>query len=151
MWIDVNGKQQNIPEAWRDENLLTVLREYLGLVGSKFGCGQGTCGACTVWVDGLPSRSCLLPVNSLQGRKVTTIESLAQDNRLHRLQQAWLDEAVPQCGYCQAGQIMAAAALLQQVPHPNDRQINEAMAGHLCRCGTQQRIRMAIKTAASTS
>lgn len=118
--------------------LLFVLREHLGLVGSKFGCGVGLCGACTVLVDGQAQRSCLITARSVVGREVLSIEGLAaSDGALHPVQQAWLDEAVPQCGYCQAGQIVGAVALLRRQLNPNPRQIDDAMAGHLCRCGTQ--------------
>jgi isoquinoline 1-oxidoreductase alpha subunit len=148
MELMVNGRKRPVPEPWRDDTLLMVLREALGLVGAKFGCGQAQCGACTVWLDGTPVRSCVTPVAAAGGRAVTTIEGLARAERLHPVQQAWLDEAVPQCGYCQAGHLMAAAALLQRVPRPSDAQIDEALAGHLCRCGTQQRIRAAVHRAA---
>jgi isoquinoline 1-oxidoreductase alpha subunit len=148
MELMVNGRARPVPEPWRDDTLLMVLREALGLVGAKYGCGQAQCGACTVWLDGTPVRSCVTPVAAAGGRAVTTIEGLARAERLHPVQQAWLDEAVPQCGYCQAGHLMAAAALLQRVPRPSDAQIDEALAGHLCRCGTQQRIRAAVHRAA---
>jgi len=149
MELDINGQRQAIAPAWRDERLLWVLREHLGLVGSKHGCGVGQCGACTVLVDGAPARSCLLPVSATAGRRITTVEGLASaDKGLHPVQQAWLDERVPQCGYCQAGQIVAAAALLHEHPLPSDAQIDAALAGHLCRCGTQQRVRAAVHRAA---
>lgn len=151
MELMVNGRAQTVPEPWREDTLLMVLRESLGLVGTKYGCGQAQCGACTVWLDGVPVRSCVTPVAAAGGRAVTTIEGLqasGQGGRLHPVQQAWLDEAVPQCGYCQAGHLMAAAALLQRLPEPSDAQIDEALAGHLCRCGTQQRIRAAVHRAA---
>ena len=126
-----------------------MLREHLGLVGTKHGCGQGHCGACTVLVDGAPQRSCLLPASAAAGRRITTVEGLVRaDASLHPIQQAWLDERVPQCGYCQAGQIVAAAALLSEHPAPSDAQIDAAFAGHLCRCGTQQRVRLAVHRAA---
>jgi len=149
MELDINGQRQAIAPAWRDERLLWVLREHLGLVGSKHGCGVGQCGACTVLVNGAPARSCLLPVSAAAGRRITTVEGLASaDKGLHPVQQAWLDERVPQCGYCQAGQIVAAAALLHEHPRPSDAQIDAALAGHLCRCGTQQRVRAAVHRAA---
>lgn len=151
MELDVNGHRHTIAPAWRDERLLWVLREHLGLVGTKHGCGQGQCGACTVLVDGAPARSCLLPVSTAAGRRITTVEGLARgDAALHPVQQAWLDERVPQCGYCQAGQIVAAVALLREHPTPSDAQIDAALAGHLCRCGTQQRVRAAVHGAART-
>lgn len=148
MELMVNGRARTVPEPWRDDTLLMVLREALGLVGAKYGCGQAQCGACTVWLDGVPVRSCVTPVAAAGGRAVITIEGLSQGARLHPVQQAWLDEAVPQCGYCQAGHLMAAAALLKRVPRPSDAQIDEALAGHLCRCGTQRRIRAAVHRAA---
>lgn len=148
MHLTINGLQHRVPERWQDERLLFVLREHLGLVGTKFGCGLGQCGACTVLVDGRATRSCQTDARDLQGAQVTTIEGLAQGDRLHPLQQAWLDAAVPQCGYCQAGQIMSAAALLNTVPNPSDAEITKAMEGNLCRCGTYGRIRAAIKSAA---
>jgi isoquinoline 1-oxidoreductase alpha subunit len=130
-----------------DMPLLWVLRDLLGLSGTKFGCGAGLCGACTVHVDGVATRSCLLPAAELRGGRVTTIEGLSSD-RSHPVQRAWIAEDVPQCGYCQSGQIMTAAALLRQVPHPSDADIDSAMAGNLCRCGTYVRIRKAIHRAA---
>jgi isoquinoline 1-oxidoreductase alpha subunit len=148
MQLKINGRTVDIHDDWRDDKLLFVLREHLGLVGAKFGCGAGLCGAFTVLVDGQAQRSCLLPVNALAGRDVTSIEGLAGDGALHPVQQAWLDEAAPQCGYCQAGQIMGAVALLREHPQPSDAQIDSAMAGHLCRCGTQQRVRRAVRRAA---
>ena len=148
MELMVNGERRGVAPEWQDEALLWVLREHLALTGAKYGCGQGLCGACTVLLDGRPQRSCLLPVRSAQGRRITTIEGLAgPDGRLHPVQQAWFDERVPQCGYCQAGQILACAALLDQHPRPTDAQTTDALAGHLCRCGTQQRIRAAVKRA----
>jgi isoquinoline 1-oxidoreductase alpha subunit len=130
-----------------DMPLLWVLRDVLGLTGTKFGCGAGLCGACTVHVDGVAMRSCLLPAAALGGGRVTTIEGLSAD-RSHPVQRAWIAEDVPQCGYCQSGQIMSAAALLRQLPHPSDDDIDTAMAGNLCRCGTYLRIRRAIQRAA---
>ena len=151
MQLRINDRNHAIPEAWQDESLLNVLREPLGLVGSKFGCGVGLCGACTVLLDGEATRSCILPVSAVGTRAVTTIEGLARGGRLHPVQQAWLDQAVPQCGYCQAGQIMGAVALLRAVPAPADAQIDAAMSAHLCRCGTQQRIRQALRQAAGSA
>jgi aerobic-type carbon monoxide dehydrogenase small subunit (CoxS/CutS family) len=146
--LRVNGKQVS---ADVDPNtpLLWVLRDTLGLVGTKFGCGMALCGACTVLVDGNPVRACSTPVSGLDGQNITTIEGLAKsDKELHPLQQAWIDHDVPQCGYCQAGQLMSAAALLAHTPKPTDAEIDAAMAGNLCRCGTYQRIRAAIHSAA---
>jgi isoquinoline 1-oxidoreductase alpha subunit len=150
MMLKVNGLPLEVPAEWHDESLLNVLREPLGLVGTKFGCGAGMCGACTVLVGDQAARSCVLPVREVGGAAVTTIEGLASGGGLHPVQQAWLDAAVPQCGYCQAGQIMSAAALLRQTPRPSDRQIDSALAGNLCRCGTHQRIRQAVKHAAGS-
>ena len=134
---------------WRDENLLTVLREQLGLTGSRFSCGIGECGACLVHVDGVPTNSCLMPVAAVADKAVLTIEGLvAKDGTLHPLQQVWIDENVPQCGYCQSGQIMRALALLKENKEPTDDDINRAMSGVLCRCGTYDRIRKSIKRAA---
>ena len=144
----VNGQPHAIPPAWPLERLLDLLREHLGLVGAQYGCGQGQCGACTVLVGGQPQRSCLLTVAGLAGQAITTVEGLAEDGRLHPVQQAWLDEAVPQCGYCQAGQIVSTVALLRRLPQPADADIDAALAGHLCRCGTQQRARRAVRRAA---
>jgi len=148
MNLNLNGQLRAVPAEWQDETLLAVLREPLGLVGAKYGCGVGQCGACTVLIDGAPVRSCTLPATSVAGRAVLTIEGLASDQALHPVQAAWLEESVPQCGYCQAGQVMGTVALLQRFPRPTDAQIDEALAGHLCRCGTQQRIRRAVKRAA---
>lgn len=148
MHILVNRQRFDISPDWQEETLLAVLREHLGLVGTKFGCGMGQCGACTVLIDGQAQRSCLLPVSALQGRMVETIEGLTgRDGGLHPVQQAWLDERVPQCGYCQAGQIMATVALLREDPAPSAARVDEALAGNLCRCGTQQRIRAGVQRA----
>jgi len=145
--LQING--QSLPvDALADTPLLWILRDQLGLVGTKFGCGIGQCGACTIHVDGTPLRSCQLPVKTAAGLKITTIEGLSSDGS-HPLQQAWIEHDVPQCGYCQAGQIMTAAALLQNNPHPSDDEIDSALAGNLCRCGTYLRIRAAVKTAAT--
>jgi isoquinoline 1-oxidoreductase alpha subunit len=151
MQLNVNGLSRAVEPPWRNETLLDVLREHLGLCGPKYGCGVGLCGACTVQVDGEPQRACLLRVADVQGRRITTVEGLGSGERLHPLQQAWLDERVPQCGYCQAGQLVAAAALLARQPRPSDGEIDAALAGHLCRCGTQQRVRIAIHRAAARS
>jgi isoquinoline 1-oxidoreductase alpha subunit len=151
MKLNVNGDIHEIAEDWQGESLLNVLREQLGLVGSRFSCGIGQCGACVVHVNGAPVSSCLLPVVEATDKEILTIESLADaDGALHPLQQAWLDENVPQCGYCQSGQIMQAASLLENNPNPSDADIDAAMSGHLCRCGTYDRIRKAIKRAALT-
>jgi isoquinoline 1-oxidoreductase alpha subunit len=144
--LEVNGVTHSV-HVDPDMPLLWVIRDFLGLTGTKYGCGQSLCGACTVHLDGEPVRSCVLPVSAAAGRRITTIEGLAGE-QLHSLQQAWVDCDVPQCGYCQCGQIMSAAALLRQNPKPSDAQIDEAMAGNLCRCGTYVRIRKAIKQAA---
>jgi isoquinoline 1-oxidoreductase subunit alpha len=144
----VNQQAVVVSDVVSTEPLLWILREDLGLVGTKFGCGQAACGACTVHVNGAPQRSCVLACAQVQGQQVTTVEGLSSGLELSALQQAWLDVQVPQCGYCQAGQLMSAASLLKQCPRPTDTQINEAMAGNLCRCGTYGRIREAIKLAA---
>jgi isoquinoline 1-oxidoreductase alpha subunit len=144
--LDING-EKHLLELVPDTPLLWVLRDTVGLVGTKYGCGIGICGACTVHIDGIPSRSCLTPVSELGAKKVTTIEGL-DSQAMHPLQQAWQELDVPQCGYCQAGQIMTAAALLRTNPHPTDPQIDAAMAGNLCRCATYIRIRAGIHRAA---
>jgi len=144
--LTINGVRQDI-DADDEMPLLWALRDALGLTGTKYGCGIGACGACTVHVDGEPTRSCITPLGGVAGKSVTTIEGLGADG-LHAVQQAWKDENVPQCGYCQAGQIMSAAALLARNPRPSDAQIDSAMAGNLCRCGTYPRIRKAIHAAA---
>jgi isoquinoline 1-oxidoreductase subunit alpha len=128
--------------------LLWVLRDELDIKGPKYGCGIAQCGACTVHVDGEPVRSCTLPVSAAAGKRVVTIEGLAQGGRLHPVQQAWIEHQVPQCGYCQGGQILAAAALLRRIPNPTDQDIDEAMTG-ICRCGTYERIRAAIRSVAA--
>lgn len=148
--LTVNGESYELTDIDESTPLLWVLRDRLGLVGTKFGCGEGHCGACTVWIDGRPVRSCLREVGRVGDREVMTIEHLApSETELHPLQKAWIDHDVPQCGYCQAGQLMAAAALLAGNPEPTDADIDEAMSGNLCRCGTYQRIRAAIHTAAA--
>lgn len=145
--IKVNGESKtlNVPS---DMPLLWALRDELGLVGTKFGCGIGQCGACTVHLNGTPIRSCLIRASDADGQEITTIEGLATDENLHVLQQIWIDQDVAQCGYCQAGQIMSAAALLASNPNPSDNDIDTAMSGNYCRCGTYIRIRNAIHTAA---
>ena len=145
--LKVNGQSRPV-EAAADTPLLWILRDNLELVGTKFGCGAGFCGACTVHLNGVPSRSCQSPVATVTGMEITTIEGLSADGS-HPLQQSWIKHDVPQCGYCQAGQIMTAAALLKNTPHPSDDDIDGAMAGNLCRCGTYLRIRAAIKDAAA--
>ncbi|MEM8838339.1 MAG: (2Fe-2S)-binding protein [Pseudomonadota bacterium] len=140
----LNGEIQELPSDWRDETLLDLLREHFGLKGAKFGCGAGMCGACTVIIDGEAIRSCTYPAADLDGVTVRTIEGLASRDALHPVQAAWLEEAVPQCGYCQAGQIMSAVALLETTPAPSDEDVISAMDGNLCRCGTYGRIRKAI-------
>ncbi|HEY8023389.1 MAG TPA: (2Fe-2S)-binding protein [Burkholderiaceae bacterium] len=144
--INVNGEQHHV-EVLSDTPLLWVLRDSLNLVGTKYGCGVGQCGACTVHIDGEQARSCLMPVSSLGDKKVTTIEGL-DPHAAHPLQQAWQELDVPQCGYCQAGQIMSAAALLKSTPHPTDAQIDDVMASNLCRCATYVRIKAGIHRAA---
>jgi isoquinoline 1-oxidoreductase subunit alpha len=144
--LTINGKAQEV-EVAGDTPLLWVLRDTLGLTGTKYGCGQALCGACTVHVDGAPVRSCSTPIESVAGKAVTTIEGLSAE-RSHPVQQAWIELDVPQCGYCQSGQIMSAAALLAKNPRPSDADIDTAMAGNICRCGTYSRIRKAIHRAA---
>lgn len=144
--LTINGKAQEVDVA-EDTPLLWVLRDTLGLTGTKFGCGMALCGACTVHIDGVATRSCVTPVNVVSGKSVTTIEGLSS-NRSHPVQQAWMEIDVPQCGYCQSGQIMSAAALLSKNTQPSDADIDTAMAGNICRCGTYPRIRKAIHRAA---
>jgi isoquinoline 1-oxidoreductase alpha subunit len=146
--LTVNGEPREV-DAPPDMPLLWVLRDLLKLTGTKFGCGIAQCGACTVHVDGAPLRSCLLPISALEGRSVTTVEAIGSTPAGRKVQQAWLDLEVVQCGYCQSGQIMSAAALLAATPAPDDDDINAAMAGNICRCGTYVRIREAIKHAAT--
>lgn len=146
--LTINGKQQTV-DVPEDTPLLWVLRDTLNLTGTRFGCGISECGACTVHVDGKPVRSCTTPISQVAGRNVTTIEGLSPDSN-HPVQLAWVAEQVPQCGYCQSGQIMAAVALLATNRRPNDQDIDTAMTGHICRCGTYQRIRRAIHRAART-
>ena len=147
--LNVNGQTHVLEDVDNSTPLLWVLRDNLGLVGTKFGCGGGFCGACTVHLNGRPVRACLTPAAAAAGREVTTIENLAAaDGTLHPLQKAWVEQDVPQCGYCQAGQLMTAAALLERNSAPSDQDIDVAMSGNLCRCGTYQRIRAAIHSAA---
>ena len=142
----INGQAHEV-DAAPDTPLLWVLRDAVGLTGTKYGCGLGLCGACTVHIDGAPTRSCQTQVSAVAGKKITTIEGLSPDIS-HPVQQAWIANQVPQCGYCQSGQIMSAVALLANKPKPTDADIDEAMAGNICRCGTYQRIRAAIHMAA---
>ena len=144
--ITINGKAQSFNGIDPTMPLLWALRDHAKIQGVKYGCGAGQCGACTVWLDGFAVRSCQLTVGALDGRDVTTVEGLAKAT-LHPVQQAWIDHDVAQCGYCQAGQIMSAAALLERIPSPTDDEIDAAMAGNLCRCGTYVRIKSAIKAA----
>jgi isoquinoline 1-oxidoreductase subunit alpha len=144
--LNVNGRRRSV-DVSPATPLLWVLRDTLGLSGTKYGCGIGQCGACTVHLGGAAVRACQVPVSAVGAQPIITIEGLAR-NRSHRLQRAWIAEQVPQCGYCQSGQIMSAAALLARHPDPTDPEIDEAMAGNLCRCGTYQRIRRAIHRAA---
>ena len=147
--ITVNGQPREV-NADAAMPLLWVLRDVLDLTGTKFGCGMAQCGACTVHLDGVPTRSCMTPLSAVGDRKVTTIEGLSPD-ATHPVQQAWVELQVPQCGYCQSGQIMAATALLAKTPSPTDADIDAAMTGNICRCGTYQRIRAAIHRAAEIS
>jgi len=143
--LNINGKTVEV-NADEDTPLLWVLRDEAKLVGTKFGCGIGACGACTVHIEGSPVRSCSLPIEAIASKKITTIEGLSSDGT-HRVQKAWKKIDVPQCGYCQAGQMMSAAALLNENPNPSDEEIDRAMAGNICRCGTYLRIKEAIKNA----
>ena len=149
MRLKVNGKEHEVSVANDDTPLLWVLRDHLGMVGTKFGCGIAQCGACTVHVDGTPMFSCSTPAAAVAGRNITTIEGLAdEDGTLHPLQQAWIDHDVPQCGYCQSGQLMRAAALLAQNASPTADEVDSALSPNLCRCGTYLRIRKAVLSAA---
>jgi isoquinoline 1-oxidoreductase alpha subunit len=150
MRLKVNGKEYTAEGVDGAAPLLWVLRDSLGLVGTKYGCGIGACGACTVHLNGEPVRSCSIPAAAAAGQSITTIEGLApSDEALHPLQRAWIDQDVAQCGYCQAGQLMAAAALLAKNPNPSDADIDQALSGNLCRCGTYLRIRKAVRLAAA--
>jgi isoquinoline 1-oxidoreductase alpha subunit len=151
MRLNVNGKEQVVKDVDEATPLLWVLRDHLGLVGTKYGCGVAQCGACTVHLNGEPVRSCSVPVSAAVGQKVTTVEGLAKDGKLSAVQAAWIEHDVAQCGYCQAGQIMSATALLKSNPKPTDADIDAAMSGNLCRCGTYIRIRKAIHAAAEKS
>jgi len=145
--LSINGKSYNV-DVESDTPLLWVLRDTLGLTGTKYGCGIAQCGACTVHIDGVATRSCQVPVGTVGSAKITTIEALADNGKLHPVQQAWLDLDVPQCGYCQSGMLMAAAALLKEKPKPTDADIDAAIS-NICRCGTYQRVRAAIHAAAN--
>ncbi len=147
--LNVNGKKQAV-DVDPKTPVLWVLREHLDLVGTKYGCGIAQCGACTIHLDGVAIRSCQLPVSAAENKSITTIEGLSEKGD-HPVQKAWLEHDVPQCGYCQTGQIMSAAALLKNTPNPTDEQIDSAMNGNICRCGTYLRIKAAIKTAANPS
>ena len=145
--LSVNGKSVEV-DVDPETPLLWVLRDTIGLTGTKYGCGMSLCGACTVHLDGEPTRSCVTPVSTVGEKKITTIEGLSTD-RSHPVQKAWIEHDVPQCGYCQSGQIMSAVALLEKTPQPTDKDIDAAMSGNICRCGTYQRIRSAIHRAAA--
>ena len=145
--LHINGKALAV-QAEPDTPLLWVLRDELHMTGTKFGCGMALCGACTIHLDGQPVRACVTPLSAAAGKKISTIEAIGATAVGQRVQQAWAELDVPQCGYCQSGQIMAAAALLRQIPHPSDRDIDQAMSGNICRCGTYPRIRAAIHKAA---
>ena len=144
--LTVNGKKVPV-DADSDTPLLWVLRDHLGMTGTKYGCGMALCGACTVHVNGQPTRSCTTPLSAVTGKRITTIEAIAQTKEGRAVQEAWVANDVPQCGYCQSGQIMSAAALLAKVKRPTDAEIDEAMSGNVCRCGTYNRIRLAIRQA----
>ena len=148
MRLNVNGKEHVVKDVDEATPLLWVLRDHLGLVGTKYGCGVAQCGACTVHLNGAPVRSCSVPASVAAGQQVTTIEGLAKDGKLTAVQAAWIEHDVAQCGYCQAGQIMSATALLKSNPKPTDADIDAAMSGNICRCGTYIRIRKAIHAAA---
>ncbi len=147
--IRINGKTHSV-DVDDDTPMLWVLRDVLGMTGTKFGCGLGLCGACTIHLDGKPVRSCITPVSAVAGKRITTIETIGATAAGKKIQQAWVELEVPQCGYCQSGQIMSAAALLAAKPNPTDSDIDDAMSGNICRCGTYVRIRAGIKHAAPT-
>ncbi len=147
--LTLNGKKTKV-DVEPDMPLLWVIRDFVGYKGTKYGCGMGLCGACTIHINGEATRACQIPISSLaKNAKITTIEGIAQGNELHAVQKAWIEEQVPQCGYCQSGQIMTAVALLKNNPKPTDTDIDDAMSGNLCRCGTYDRIRKAIHRASS--
>ena len=148
--LNVNGKQHTL-DIPNDMPLLWTLRDVLSMTGTKFGCGQGLCGACTIQIDGQPTRSCITPVSAAAGKRITTIEAIGNTTAGKRIQAAWLALDVPQCGYCQSGQIMSATALLVAKPSPSDADIDDAMAGNICRCGTYPRIRAGIRKAAGAA
>lgn len=148
MKIKVNGEVHEV-DVEPDTPLLWVVREQLGLTGTKFGCGIAQCGACTMHLNGMPVRTCVLPVAAAEGAEITTIEGIGNEESLHPVQEAWIAEQVPQCGYCQSGQIMSAVALLESNPNPSDQDIDTAMSGNVCRCGMYTRVKSAIKRAAS--
>ena len=147
MKLEINGATHEV-DAPPDMPLLWALRDLVGLTGTKFGCGMALCGCCTVHIDGAPTRSCVTPLSALEGKAITTIEGIGATPLGRKVQEAWIAEDVPQCGYCQSGQIMSAVALLKSTPQPSDEDINSAMNGNLCRCGTYNRIRKAIHRAA---
>lgn len=144
--LRINGTSHSV-DVESETPLLWVIRDSIGLTGTKFGCGISQCGACTVHLDGQPVQSCVTPASAAVGKAITTIEGLAKNGKLHAVQQAWVDVGVPQCGYCQSGQLMSAAALLDRRKNPTDAEIDSAMAGNICRCGTYQRIREGIRRA----
>ncbi|MFV8781525.1 (2Fe-2S)-binding protein [Microbulbifer sp. SA54] len=148
--LTINGELRSL-DVPADTPILWVLRDTLKLTGTRFGCGMALCGACTVHLDGNPIRSCTTPISAAEGKHITTIEAMAQDPVGRRVQQAWMDEAVAQCGYCQGGQVMSAVALLKNNPNPDDAQIDSQMSGNICRCGTYPRIRKAIQRAAKVA
>lgn len=145
--LKINGTKRTV-DVQPDTPLLWVLRDTLGLTGTKYGCGIGACGSCTVHIDGEPTRSCATPILSCEGKSILTIEGLEHDGHLHPVQEAWIEEDVPQCGYCQSGMIMAVVGLLKQKKNPTDADIDDALSANLCRCGTYNRVRKAIHTAA---
>ncbi|MFB0908166.1 MAG: (2Fe-2S)-binding protein [Spirosomataceae bacterium] len=147
--LKINGKVLQV-EADPTTPVLWVLRDNLKMLGTKFGCGIAQCGACTIHIDGTAMRSCVYPVSAVDGQSITTIEGIAEGGEMNKIQKAWLELDVPQCGYCQAGQIMSATALLKENPNPSDQDIDDAMQGNICRCGTYTRIKKAIKTAANS-
>lgn len=144
--LTINGKKRTI-NADPQMPLLWAVRDIVGLKGTKFGCGMAQCGACTVHLNGSPIRSCITPVSTVANKKITTIEGIGTETSLHPVQKSWIEEQVPQCGYCQSGQIMSAVALLKEKPNPTDADIDQAMSGNICRCGTYNRVRKAIHTA----